>query len=211
MDILRVCLNPDGNLVVTVHWMLMLVGGAILVWWLARSHRLIWTTAKSFEIDEAEIGVGPGKVKFKPNLEDMQIAYKLWVEISTRKIGLPLDFENDVIVEVYNSWYEFFKITRELIKQIPVNKVRSSESTRELVRIATEVLNKGLRPHLTLWQARFRKWYAAELDRNLKKDVSPQEIQRRYGDYEKLKESMEEVNVKLIAYRGMLEKIYNGE
>jgi len=108
-----------------------------------------WRKVKAYEIDEAVIGIGDQKVKIKPNYQDMQIAYKLWVELSTRKIGLEIDLENDVIKEIYKSWYEFFKLTRELIKEIPVSKIRKDESTKELVRIAIEVLNEGLRPHLT--------------------------------------------------------------
>ena len=125
----------------------------------------IFKKFKTYEIDEAEIGIGGEKVKIKPNYQDMQIAYRLWVELSTRKIGLAIDLDNDVVNEIYDSWYEFFKLTRELIKEIPVSKIRKDESTKELVRIAIEVLNEGIRPHLTKWQARFRKWYKIEIQR----------------------------------------------
>src|SRR5690606_28412594 len=78
---------------------------------------------RSFEIDQAEIGVGNNKFRFKPNLTDRQVAYAIWVELSTRKIGLPIDPEHDVISEIYDSWYNFFTVTRELVKGIPVNQV----------------------------------------------------------------------------------------
>jgi hypothetical protein len=61
-----------------------------------------------FEINEVEIGIGNHRVKIKPSDQDLQIAYQLWVELNTRKIGLKIDKENDVITELYNSWYEFF-------------------------------------------------------------------------------------------------------
>ena len=70
---------------------------------------------KSYEINEADIGIGNSKITIVRNCGDMQIAYKLWVELSTRKIGLSIDLDNDVIAEVYDSWYEFFKMTRELV------------------------------------------------------------------------------------------------
>ena len=72
-----------------------------------------------FEIDTAEMGIGSHKISFRPNLKDQEIAYKIWVELSTRKIGLPIDLNEDVISEVYDSWHNFFSITRELIKDIP--------------------------------------------------------------------------------------------
>ena len=55
---------------------------------------------RSFEIDEAQLGLGEQKIILRPNDTDRQIAYKIWVELSTRKIGLPIDLENDVISEI---------------------------------------------------------------------------------------------------------------
>jgi hypothetical protein len=166
---------------------------------------------KTYEINEAEIGIGNQKVIIKPNYQDMQIAYKLWVEISTRKIGLKIDLDNDVIAEIYNSWYEFFKLTRELIKDIPVSKIRKDESTKELVRIAIEVLNEGMRPHLTKWQARYRKWYNEEIEKNENNSLSPQEIQKKYPEYENLVKEIIEINQKLIKYKNKLKQIAIGE
>lgn len=170
-----------------------------------------WRKVKAYEIDEAVIGIGDQKVKIKPNYQDMQIAYNLWIELSTRKIGLELDLDNDVIKEIYDSWYDFFKLTRELIKDIPVSKIRKDESTKELVRIAIEVLNEGLRPHLTKWQARFRRWYNTEIEREENKNLSPQEIQKKYPEYEKLTKEMIEVNHQLIEYRKILRQLAMGE
>ena len=65
-----------------------------------------WLT--DLTLDQAEIGIGSSKVTIRPNHLDKQIAYNIWVELSTRKIGLEIDLENDVILEVYNSWYAFF-------------------------------------------------------------------------------------------------------
>lgn len=162
---------------------------------------------KVYEIDEATIGIGTQKVKIKPNYEDMQIAYKLWVELSTRKIGLEVDLDHDVINKIYDSWYEFFKLTRDLIKEIPVFKIRKDESTKELVRIAIEVLNEGLRPHLTKWQAKFRKWYDSEIQKDENKNLSPQDIQKKYPEYEDLTKEMIGVNRKLIEYRKILRQL----
>lgn len=102
------------------------------------------------------MGIGDSSVKLTYNKKDQAIAYKLWVELSTRKIGLMFDKEYDVITEVYNSWYEFFKIARELLKDIPASRLPYSN---DLIVLTEKVLNKGLRPHLTTWQAKYRKWY----------------------------------------------------
>lgn len=156
---------------------------------------------KDFEIDQAEIGTGTGKFRLKPNLTDRQVAYEIWVELSTRKIGLPIDFDHDVIVEIYDSWYAFFAVTRDLVKSIPVNKVRY-DSTQKIVKLSIEILNAGLRPHLTKWQARFRRWYENEISK-ISDDlvIDPQEIQRGFPKYNELKADMERVNKHLINYR----------
>src|SRR5664280_871386 len=87
-----------------------------------------------------------------------RIAFQLWVEMTTRKLGLPIDPAQDLITECYDSWYAFFKSARELIKAIPLHKDPRSPELRRLVQLSQAVLNDGLRPHLQRWQARFRRW-----------------------------------------------------
>lgn len=158
---------------------------------------------QKFEIDQAEVGIGTNKLKLLINETDRQIAYKVWVELSTRKIGLPIDLEHDVISEVYDSWHTFFTVTRELVKDVPVNKFRRKE-TEEIVRMSIGVLNDGLRPHLTEWQARFRRWYGKATEHSAFVEQSPQEIQQRYPKYDELRADLLAVNQRLMAYRKMM-------
>jgi len=164
-------------------------------------------TKTTFEIDQAEMGIGSTKLTFKPNNDDRQIAYKIWVELSTRKIGIPIDLEHDVISEVYDSWYGFFSVTRELIKDIPVTKIQN-ESTRKVIKLSIAVLNEGLRPHLTTWQARFRHWYEKRL--KTEGDFDPQSIQAEYSKFNELKADMLEVNNHLIKYRTKMKELVLG-
>jgi hypothetical protein len=158
---------------------------------------------------EAEVKLGGiGKVKIKPSYEDVQVAHKAWVELATRKAGLLFDEKNDVIVEIYDSWYELFKEIRSLAKQIPAERARTSKDTQELIRILVEALNDGLRPHLTRWQAKFRRWYIAELDKH--PDKTPQEIQRNYPEYQDLIDDLRNVNEQLVQYTAVIKKIAHG-
>lgn len=199
--LLSVSLGPDWSASVQVSLWLVLplvLGVAIYVLWRWYHGNVGW---KNFEIDQAEIGVGHGKLKLKPNMTDRQVAYSIWVELSTRKIGLPIDFEHDVIAEVYDSWYAFFSVTRELVKSVPVNKVRQ-DSTQKIIKLSVEVLNEGLRPHLTKWQARFRRWYEHELSKTSgDMVVDPQDIQQKFPKWQELKTDMERVNQYLMNYR----------
>lgn len=201
-------LNKDLSLALVFNpWF---VGGIIglciayfaMRWWLGT-----WR-GPNFEIDKTEFGLGTGKISFKPNYEDEQIAYKIWVELSTRKIGLPIDLEHDVISEIYDSWHNFFSITRELIKDVPVNKVKN-KSTRKIIQLSIDVLNDGLRPHLTSWQARFRHWYERQLDKT-GDDVDPQSLQEKYPKFKELKADLEVVNARLIKYRDKMHQLVLG-
>lgn len=158
------------------------------------------------EIQGGDIGIGNNIIRFKPNKKDKEIAYQLWVELSTRKLGIPLDMDNDVIYEVYNSWYEFFRITRESLKEFPVSKLENEVST-EIIDIAIGVLNEDLRKHLTKWQAKFRHWYDTEKNKKENENLSPQEIQKKFPEYGELVKDLMGVNICLINYTNLLHDI----
>jgi hypothetical protein len=194
----------------SVHWIVGVAALCIILiaiaWkWFSKGYSL-----KHFEIDQAEIGIGNSKFSFRPNLTDRQVAYAIWVELSTRKIGLPIDLRHDVIVEIYDSWYNFFSVTRDLIKSIPVAQVKRS-GTQAIVKLSIEVLNEGLRPHLTEWQARFRAWYDRELKRYAtaegKTILDPQQIQEQFPRFKDLQDDLHRVNNALIRYRSKMREL----
>lgn len=155
---------------------------------------------KTFELNEAEFGIGSSRVRLRPNELDRQIAYQVWVELSTRKIGLPIDLDHDVIGEIYDSWYQFFTITRELIKDIPVSKFRRKDTER-IIRLSMDVLNEGVRPHLTQWQARFRRWFEREIAKDENSELHLQDIQKQFPDFDELASDLQKVNKNLMGYR----------
>jgi hypothetical protein len=202
--------QSTNSLTLTVSIWLMLFIAAALVFFALWSWRAGGLTFQSFEIDQAEIGVGNSKFRFKPNLTDKQVAYAIWVELSTRKIGLPIDLDHDVIVEVYDSWFTFFSVTRELIKGVPANQVKR-DSTQAIIKLSIEVLNQGLRPHLTRWQARFRQWYERELKRiddlGGAEVLDPQQNQARFPQFEELTADMSRVDGALMRYRKKMHEL----
>lgn len=207
LTLLAVTLSEEFHLKVNISLYVILLGVVILIAFFAYKH--FWGGGlifSSFEIDEAEIGLGNQKLKLKPNLVDKQIAYKIWVELSTRKIGLPIDLKHDVITEIYDSWYTFFAVTRELIKEVPVAMFRR-EDTGKIIGLSIDILNQGIRPHLTTWQAKYRRWYDSQLIDDQNKNLSPQDIQAKYLEYERLKEDLMRVNASLIKYREVMQKL----
>jgi len=182
----------------------VLLAGILAAIWLWYRGRLGFS---SFDLNSAEIGIGDTRMSFSPNRTDRQIAYAIWVELSTRKIGLEIDPEHDVISEVYDSWYDFFGVTRSLIKEVPAHKLRS-KGTRAIVRASVQVLNEGLRPHLTRWQARYRRWYESVTPEDARE---PQIIQQEFPKYEELVADLLGINSKLIKYRRAMYELATGD
>lgn len=200
MNILMFCVD-SFNLCITINYVALAIAliCIYLYWYKKRS-------VKSIDVDKIELGLQGPKVTLKLNKKNQEIAYKLWVELSTRKISLEYDEDNDVIEEVYNSWYNFFKIAREIIKEMPATQIQDSA---KLIELTLEVLNLGMRPHLTKWQARFRKWYIQKKENNT--DLTPQEIQKYYPQYDELIKDLRKTNQNMIKYTNLMKKLAFGE
>lgn len=156
--------------------------------------------------------MGGGEIEYSinRNFQNIEIAHRIYVELITRKAAIPIE-DNDVIVEVYNSWYTLFQTTREELKKLSGEMLLDNQVSKDLIKLLSDILNIGLRPHLTEHQAKFRKWYnnAINLDEN--KDKTPQQIQSEYADYKNLFESMKMVNQLLIDYSERLNEIIYGK
>lgn len=61
-----------------------------------------------------------------------------------------------------------------------------------------------MRPHLTRWQAAFRRWYGQALVDEANKGKSPQEIQRGFPEYDELVADLKRANETLQGYRDTL-------
>lgn len=183
---------------VVIVFLLLVLGGFA---WRNRSSLKRWETV------EIEVPFGAAKVKIAPNNEIVRIAHQAWVEIVTRKVGLPFDDENDVLIEVYDSWYALFAETRNLIRSVPSWNMRHSDDAGKLIDLLLTIMNDGMRPHLTEWQAKFRRWYSMQitLANNLTRD--PQEIQRDYPGYAELVADLKRINIHMMQFADSLKLI----
>ena len=123
----------------------------------------------------------------------------------TRKVGLLFEEDKDVIVEVYNSWYSLFGIIRDLLKEIEPRK--KDKDLEKLENILIKTLNFGLRPHLTKWQAKYRRWYNQEIEKEVNSQLSPQEIQKKYKRYNELITDLKETNKQMVQFAEELKKL----
>ncbi len=144
MNLLRIYLTDKYSLgfeVSIIVWVALFLLILLLFFW-RRWDKQIHTVEVNVNLG------GLGCMKICPTWEDVQIAHQIWTELVTRKAAIPVDPENDVIAEIYDSWYALFQRTRQLVGDIPGKCIRREKSTQQLVKIATDSLNLGLRPHL---------------------------------------------------------------
>ncbi len=196
----------DGSLTVSIsHWLVVILVVAIVAWllWRTLSHRFMSNVDMDINLG------GIGKISIKPNYEVKQIAHKAWVELKTRKAGLPIDKDNDVISDIYESWYGLFGEIRTLTRDIPASKLKNPD-TQKLVTLLIDTLNDGLRPHLTRWQAKYKRWYNKAVDSNEHEKLTPQEIQNQYPQYKELVDDMLKINKQLVQYTEQIKKLVDG-
>lgn len=131
-----------------------------------------------------------------------QTAYKIWVEINTRVIGVKVDLDKDIIRSIHESYYLFFTTTRQLIEDIPANNFKR---TKELVFLVVSFLNDVMRPYLTKWGIKFNEWYDRE--KESQSVVAPQDFQKRFNEYNELSQDLLALNNNVIYYSNALKRI----
>jgi len=201
----------NGDLVLTFGPIVVVVAILALAWFAYRTYQQWKLRPSKWDTTSIMVKYGLFEQEIKPNNETVRIAYQAWVEITTRKVGLPFDDNHDVIVEVYNSWYEVFRVLRDLAKSVPAHRLRDCPNTQKLVEILLQVLNKGLRPHLTQWQAKFRRWYDAAKEKPDNNDKTPQEIQRQFSDYDALVTDLKNVSAQFVTFAQTLKDLAEGK
>ncbi len=165
---------------------------------------LFWLFIKRWS-DETEFNLnllGIVRLKIRNTSETYQIAHKTWVEMMTRKVSLPFNEEHDVILEVYDSWFQMFSETRNLIGEISAKRLKKDSDTKKLIDILIKLLNLGMRPHLTKWQARLRHWTEENREKHL--GSTPQEIQKKFPEYDELIKDLKKTNELLVDFSNQL-------
>lgn len=199
------------SLDLNVWLLLIIIGLTFFIRYLIKKYKQKSSIQEDVELVKIKYKIGGADFEYQitRNYQNIEIAHKIYIELITRKAAIEIEDGKDVIVEIYNSWYSLFKITRDELKSFNGKLLKDNNTSKELVLLLTDVLNKGLRPHLTEYQARFRKWYSEQLDKN--SEESPQKIQTNFEEYEELMSSMKNVNRTLIEYSEQLKKIIEGK
>lgn len=125
--------------------------------------------------------------------EIKMFAKRIYIELVTRKAAIPIDEDNDVIEDIYNSWYTLFPFVRDEMHKLPVCSF-NDKGSQSVIILAMKMLNEVLRPHLTEHHAKFRDWLDKAKTNPKYKNCPPQELQKKYPNYDTLMKSMMQVN-----------------
>lgn len=168
----------------------------IVVWW-----RLRRNPSHSVTIS---IPFGLGSWSYDTSPVDRIVAWKMHVQLMTRKAALPFDPEHDLVCDVYDSLFELFRETRDLLLGLPPREFERPSGVATLI---LKVQNDGIRPHLTRWQADFRKWWERAGHLEINQERSPQQVQREYPGYDTLVADLQRTNTELQKYADELLRI----
>ena len=210
-EIIRLTFNSSKpSLTIESNWLFLAVILVILiVIYFIKLKFLKWLNWHQMEV---EISGSPKLIfKVERNNESLFIANRIYIELTTRKAALPIDENNDVIEEVYDSWYKLFGIIRDEIKSVPGKYLKDHDPTSALIGLTRKILNNAIRPHLTEHQAKFRKWLSEAKKEPENKFFTPQELQKKYPDFANLISSMKLVNLTLMDYADELDKLIKGK
>ena len=83
------------------------------------------------------------------------VAWRLYVEVSTRISTQPLAWDDGLLREALSSLYSLFTTTRELLKSSRPT-VREEQGEQSVEHFAITMLNEELRPFLSKWHPRLK-------------------------------------------------------
>lgn len=153
------------------------------------------------------IPFGLGSATFDLTPRDRVAAWKLHVQLVTRKAALPFDQEHDVIADVLASMFDLFQVARELLLEMPPSDSADQHGVAGLI---VRVLNYGIRPTLTHWHADYRRWWDAALALPANAGLSPQQIQQGYPRYAELIGDLGKMNTELSKFSDELSLVASG-
>lgn len=133
----------------------------------------------------------PGLAK---NPASLHIAYKVWWELTTRKIALELDEAHDLLTEVYDSWYAAFGLIRDYARELPVGSRAEHSAALEVMNLCSRLLNGAMRPHLTRWQAEFRAWRTSPITLKAHAKLRPQDVDKQFPAYAAMIKDLDKAN-----------------
>ncbi|HID06522.1 MAG TPA: hypothetical protein EYP10_05175 [Armatimonadetes bacterium] len=140
---------------------------------------------------------------WEPDESEQMAAWEMYVELVTRISVAELKPGEGLLREALSSLHTLFDTTREILRKYgPSVAQPKGEDRISFGYLAVAILNTVLRPVLA-------KWHPLLLDYESTKDntISPLEHERRWEEYEELRQVLNDVRRILIEYADLLAEV----
>ncbi|GAA1813955.1 hypothetical protein HC028_07025 [Planosporangium flavigriseum] len=123
--------------------------------------------ARAFRVAQVTLSVPQfSEITFVVTDDSRHVAWKLFVEVSTRIAVQPLDGRSGILREALTSLHSLFQVTRETLESSQPSRPGEGLPVEYL---AIMMLNREIRPFLALWHAKLSQYerdrpQASELD-----------------------------------------------
>jgi hypothetical protein len=169
-----------------------------------RSARLTLAGMPSGEIDSVEVGLNLGflsiKGEWKPNDQERDAAWELYVELATRIAVVPLRGGEGLIREALTSLYSLFDTTRGILRKYgPVLARPRPAGEYSFGQLSLLVLNFELRPLLARWHPALQDWETRQ-----PADQSKVAHEDSWEHAARLRGEIEQTRQRLVAYADLL-------
>lgn len=153
-----------------------------------------------------ELGIpNIGKISgtWKPDVEEQQAAWELYIELITRVSVAELQPDEGILREGLSSLYSIFTTTRDILRKYGPSVARTKNgSDVSFGSLAIHVLNLVLRPILSKWHPLLLDY---EHTRN--SSVSAFEHERRWDRAVELRKALNDVRLVLVDYTNILAQV----
>ena len=143
IHILNIELTNKPSIIIESNWYILIVFFSLIIAsYVIKKRFFKYRTESDIKPVELTIGFGTSSIKYniERNYENLEITHRIYIELITRKAAMPIDNENDVINEIYDSWYSLFQITRNEIKNLSGGALQNYKKAEELIIMVTDIL-----------------------------------------------------------------------
>jgi hypothetical protein len=155
-------------------------------------------------VDRVEIGLNLGllsvKGAWKPNDQERDAAWELYVELVTRIAVVPLREGEGLVREALNSFYSLFEIIRGILRKYgPVLAQPRPDGEYSFGELAVLVLNFEVRPLLARWHPALLDW-----EHQRPADRSGVAHEDSWEHAARLRSQIEQTRTRLVSYADLL-------
>jgi hypothetical protein len=147
--------------------------------------------------------IGTIEGTWKPNEDEKNAAWELYVELITRISVVELDSEEGLLREALSSLYSLFAITRNILKTYGTSVAKpKGGSSISFGYLSIAILNTVLRPVLA-------KWHPLLLDHESRKqqNVSTVAHEKEWENYKELRQVLNTTRLILMQYANLLAQV----